>query len=242
MNEYERILRRAVAELGESDESARYAVYERARTAVLRQLRAFDPPKTDEEIDQHLEALDAAVEHIESEYALATARPPVRPRVVVEQGARFRCAAAGPANESWRSPASSPAVLVAAAGAYVFATFACTQASRCKFEAPRRARPRRRLRRPRSCQPRARQPRRRTRRPHQRWPPVREVPPRRAIRSAHHSFFGGSACSIARPTRSARSSSRAASTSFMSCSPIRWRSAMPSVLGPAAKMSPASST
>jgi lipoprotein-anchoring transpeptidase ErfK/SrfK len=121
MNDYERILRHAIAELGESDESARYGVYERARTTVLKQLRAFDPPKTDEEIDQHLAALHAAVQHIESEYAPPTARAPVRPHLIEPEAIPLEPPQRG--RMSLAIVAVAAAILVAAAGAYLFATY-----------------------------------------------------------------------------------------------------------------------
>jgi lipoprotein-anchoring transpeptidase ErfK/SrfK len=124
MNEYERILRKAVAELGDSDRASRYVVYERARAAVLKQLRALDPPKTDQEIDEYIAALHAAVQHIETEFAeaaSAAAPPPARPapmpgppavEAVDPRGRPMGLAAIGIA----------AAVIVAAAGAYVFVT------------------------------------------------------------------------------------------------------------------------
>jgi lipoprotein-anchoring transpeptidase ErfK/SrfK len=122
MNEYERILRKAVAELGDSDRASRYVVYERARATVLKQVRALYPPKTEQEIEEYIAALHAAVENIEAEFAEAAAPPPpVRPApspdmppsaVEAPRGRPMGLAAIGIA----------AAVVVAAAGAYIFVT------------------------------------------------------------------------------------------------------------------------
>jgi lipoprotein-anchoring transpeptidase ErfK/SrfK len=122
MNEYERILRKAVAELGDSDRASRYVVYERARATVLKQVRALYPPKTEQEIEEYIAALHAAVENIEAEFAEAAAPPPpVRPAPSPEM--------LPPATEAPRGRPMglaaigiAAAVIVAAAGAYFFVT------------------------------------------------------------------------------------------------------------------------
>jgi lipoprotein-anchoring transpeptidase ErfK/SrfK len=67
MADYYPLLRKAIDRLDRPTEAARYNVYERARQALVRQLRAAGI--VDAQLDQHLEALDQAVEQIEGEVA-----------------------------------------------------------------------------------------------------------------------------------------------------------------------------
>ena len=90
MVDYYPLLNRAIASLGASDAAARATIYERARGALERQLRGFDPPLGEEEIRAQLDTLEAVVARIEAEQtkaasadvtAAAEAAPEVAPVV-----------------------------------------------------------------------------------------------------------------------------------------------------------------
>src|SRR3954470_2889276 len=65
--DYYPLLRKAIAGLDQPDEPARYDLYERARQALVRQLRTAD--RDDAEIDEQIAALRRAVARIERELA-----------------------------------------------------------------------------------------------------------------------------------------------------------------------------
>ena len=68
MADFHPILARAVAGLSDNSPEARRAIYERARTALLAQLRGLDPPLSEAEIMRERLALDEAVARIEADY------------------------------------------------------------------------------------------------------------------------------------------------------------------------------
>lgn len=75
IDDFYRLLRRAIDGLDRPSEEARFEVYERARKAVVRRLGDV----TDEaEIDRQLEALQAAVRRIEDGFKAVHAPPPVQ--------------------------------------------------------------------------------------------------------------------------------------------------------------------
>ncbi|WP_306461773.1 histidine kinase [Salinarimonas soli] len=65
------MLQRAVEALSDRSPEMRRAVYERARTALLEQLRSLDPPLSDEDISRERRALDDAIGRIETGYGPA---------------------------------------------------------------------------------------------------------------------------------------------------------------------------
>lgn len=77
MADYYPLLARAVSGLKESNPAARAAIYERARKALLGQLRHMDPPAPEVAIEREAQALDAAIARLELEYA---AKPEPEPR------------------------------------------------------------------------------------------------------------------------------------------------------------------
>lgn len=90
MADYYPLLARAISALPENNGETRRTVYERARTALLAQLRGADPPLPDEEVTRERLALEEAVRRVESEYVAmaaasaaggtrAAALPPERP-------------------------------------------------------------------------------------------------------------------------------------------------------------------
>lgn len=76
MADFYPILARAVAGLPETSAEARRAIYDRARTALVAQLRGLDPPLSEAEIMRERLALDEAVARIEADYDDAPAPPP----------------------------------------------------------------------------------------------------------------------------------------------------------------------
>ena len=83
MADYTPLLRKAIDRLDRPSEATRYNVYERARQALVRQLRSAGV--VDADLDQHLESLDRAVAQIESEFASVRAEPTRVPRAVQEE-------------------------------------------------------------------------------------------------------------------------------------------------------------
>jgi hypothetical protein len=67
MADYRELLRRAVAALPENNGAARRAVYEKARSALVGQLRAIDPPLPAREITQHRLQLEDCIREVEQE-------------------------------------------------------------------------------------------------------------------------------------------------------------------------------
>lgn len=69
MADYHAILKRAISALPTPNGEARRAVYEKARTALLNQLKSFDPPLAASEITQQRLQLEDAIRKVESEAA-----------------------------------------------------------------------------------------------------------------------------------------------------------------------------
>jgi hypothetical protein len=77
MADYHSLLLRAVANLPNSGTPAtRGAIYERARKALLDQLRSLRPPLPESDISREENALDAAIAEIEERYGSQEAAPP----------------------------------------------------------------------------------------------------------------------------------------------------------------------
>jgi hypothetical protein len=83
------LIARAVEGLPEQNPDTRHAVYERARTALIAQLRSLNPPLSEAEIQQESRSLDEAINRVEADHAPAafdadhastgpTDEPPVR--------------------------------------------------------------------------------------------------------------------------------------------------------------------
>ncbi|MFZ0126195.1 MAG: hypothetical protein WAL48_18660, partial [Xanthobacteraceae bacterium] len=69
MADYYSVLSGAVAKLENNVESARRALYDRARKAVTTRMRAIDPPVSDDSINAELAALEAAIARVEGDIA-----------------------------------------------------------------------------------------------------------------------------------------------------------------------------
>ncbi|HEV2570751.1 MAG TPA: hypothetical protein VGU72_03370 [Beijerinckiaceae bacterium] len=84
MADYYPLLARAVSGLSPEAKEQRRGIYERARKALLGQLRGITPPVPDEDIERESQALDAAIARLESEIdakggAPAEAKPAAPP-------------------------------------------------------------------------------------------------------------------------------------------------------------------
>ncbi|CAN5260466.1 hypothetical protein BH10PSE8_BH10PSE8_04850 [soil metagenome] len=84
MADFYPILARAVAGLPDTSPAARNAIYDRARTALVTQLRSLDPPLGEAEIMRERLSLDEAVARIESDYDDAPPQPDITPLLPAE--------------------------------------------------------------------------------------------------------------------------------------------------------------
>lgn len=85
MADFHPILARAIAGLTDKSPEARRAVYDRARAALLAQLRSLDPPLSEADITRERLSLDEAVSRIEAEIALAEAIEPSLPPLTLDE-------------------------------------------------------------------------------------------------------------------------------------------------------------
>ena len=67
MTDYYPLIARAVSGLDNNTGDMRRALYERARLALVNQLRSFDPPLNESDIIRELSVLEAAIQKIEAE-------------------------------------------------------------------------------------------------------------------------------------------------------------------------------
>ena len=77
MADYYPLLARALDALPDRTPALRKAVYDRARSALIGQLRNLDPPVPEADIELERKALDAAIERLETEYGAPAAAPPL---------------------------------------------------------------------------------------------------------------------------------------------------------------------
>jgi hypothetical protein len=98
MTDYHPLIARAVEGLQKSTGEARRALYERARTALVTQLRSVDPPLSETEITKERLALEDAIRKVEGETA-RKARTELR---------ETRVAAAPPRRNESAAPRSAP--------------------------------------------------------------------------------------------------------------------------------------
>ena len=75
MAEYYPLLARAVAALPDSNTESRRSIYDRARAALVAQLRAVQPPIAEEDIAHESQMLDAAIAQLEAEAEAAAQAP-----------------------------------------------------------------------------------------------------------------------------------------------------------------------
>jgi len=120
MTDYHPLIARAVDGLERSTGEARRALYERARTALVTQLRSVDPPLSESEITKERLALEDAIRKVEADAARkarseqrAPAAPlPRRERPLADGGRieprRAEPAAVKPASNAPNEPAAAP--------------------------------------------------------------------------------------------------------------------------------------
>src|SRR5258706_8291774 len=71
MTDYQPLLARAIGALERNTGEARRAIYDRARQALLNQLRAVNPPLADPDITRERLALEDAIRKVETQAAQA---------------------------------------------------------------------------------------------------------------------------------------------------------------------------
>ena len=94
MTDYHPLIARAVEGLGRSTGEARRSLYERARNALVTQLRGVDPPLSESEITKERLALEDAIRKVEADAARkarveprpAAPPPPRRDRATADSG------------------------------------------------------------------------------------------------------------------------------------------------------------
>jgi hypothetical protein len=101
MADYKELLRRAIEVLPENNGAARRAVYEKARSALVGQLRAINPPLAARDITQHRLQLEDCIRDVEREASEANVTG-----LKVSKEAPVRAARAAPAHTP--PPASTP--------------------------------------------------------------------------------------------------------------------------------------
>jgi hypothetical protein len=97
MADFYPILARAVAGLPDKSPDARRAVYDRARSALVAQLRSLDPPLGEAEIMRERLSLDEAVARIEADYGDGPATLPGEAAPIFRPAAEAGAQPAGPA-------------------------------------------------------------------------------------------------------------------------------------------------
>jgi hypothetical protein len=115
MADYKELLRRAISALPENNGAARRAVYEKARSALVGQLRAIQPPLPARDITQHRLQLEDCIRQVEqeaSEAVISLGRDvPLTPRPAAAPPPVSRPAPATPSAPATVS--SAPAAVVA---------------------------------------------------------------------------------------------------------------------------------
>jgi len=71
MADYYQLIARAVSALPNNSPEARNAIYERARQALLKQLRVLEPPISEEDIERETQSLEEAIARLEIKTAIA---------------------------------------------------------------------------------------------------------------------------------------------------------------------------
>ncbi len=109
MADYHAILKRALSGMPSPNGETRRAVYEKARTALVTQLKAFEPPLSPSEITQQRLQLEDAIRRVESEAAKGLLRaPPTAPDVRPPEPAVEEHEKVSPRAEPAAPPAQPP--------------------------------------------------------------------------------------------------------------------------------------
>ena len=111
MADYHPLITRAVEGLGTSTAEARRTLYERARTALVSQLRGVNPPLSEAEITRERLALEDAIRKVEAE-SVRKARTEPRPPTPAPRSPSFPGRSSAPAPppvpSAWRDRPSGP--------------------------------------------------------------------------------------------------------------------------------------
>ena len=106
MADYQPLIQRAIAGLDRNTGEARRALYERARTALVAQLRGVKPPLQEAEITRERLALEEAIRKVEAEAARRTrVDAPAAPVAPPQSAPRFPNATPAAPNRPARPPA-----------------------------------------------------------------------------------------------------------------------------------------
>ncbi len=82
MADYYSILKKTISGLAHNSQGTRTAIYDKARTAIDRQLRAMDPIPSEDAIARQMKSLDEAIVKLDTEYGAQEAQSPSsEPRV-----------------------------------------------------------------------------------------------------------------------------------------------------------------
>ena len=111
MTDYHPLIARAVEGLAKNSGEARRALYERARSALVAQLRSVEPALSESDITKERLALEEAIRKVESEAArkaLAEPRPQPQPRPEPRPQPRTAVAPRSPASDAKAPPRSDP--------------------------------------------------------------------------------------------------------------------------------------
>src|SRR5881396_1041269 len=108
MTDYYPLIARAVAGLAKSTGESRRALYERARAALLAQLRNLDPPLAETEITRERLLLEEAIRKVEADTARQQHADSPRPNSIVKDRP------AEPATREMKPAASEPDHAIAA--------------------------------------------------------------------------------------------------------------------------------
>src|SRR3984885_11696682 len=111
MTDYHPLIARAVEGLQKSTGEARRALYERARTALVTQLRSVDPPLSETEITKERLALEDAIRRVEGENARKARTELRETRVAAAPARRSEPAAPRPAPAASKAEAQRRAYL-----------------------------------------------------------------------------------------------------------------------------------
>ena len=126
MADYHPLITRAVEGLANNTAEARRTLYERARAALVAQLRGIDPPLSEAEITRERLALEDSIRKVEAE-AVRKARSEPRPaapqsihttsRPYGGAASSASSGAAGPGAAGWRARSSAPSNTIPPSGA-----------------------------------------------------------------------------------------------------------------------------
>ena len=112
MADYYPLLVRAISSLPQKTGESRRAVYDRARTALMRQLRGVDPPLPEGEITRERMGLEEAIRRVEAEFAQQDNTPEPQPEdedEIYEEEAEAAAPVSPPARFEPPKPPAAPA-------------------------------------------------------------------------------------------------------------------------------------